>query len=149
MVRVFLIIAAVAIVLTAHRSASAQVYWGTHFDIIPQTTTHNDYIPHRNHVDVVPHTQRTLTWCRIRTTARFDGLVSFGTRRRTTTTFRTVTTSMLCLIRQLISIEFPDSGLLLHIGLTITTLGMATPCQSYRTCHTIIHRTQSMRRTHP
>lgn len=51
-----IIMAAVAVFGTA-QLVSAQGYnQGTHYDNVPHTTTHTDYVRHRFHVDAVPHT---------------------------------------------------------------------------------------------
>lgn len=42
--------------LATTKSANAQGYYGgSHYDNVPHTTTHTDYVRHGNHVDAVPH----------------------------------------------------------------------------------------------
>ena len=47
----------VAGVFATAQSASAQIFVAdTHYDSVPHTTTHIDYVRHGNHFDVAPHT---------------------------------------------------------------------------------------------
>ena len=51
-----IIMAAVAIFGTAQLASAQGYYPSTHYDNVPHTTTHTDYVRHGNHVDAVPHT---------------------------------------------------------------------------------------------